>query len=99
MTESPQKDAPDEISRAVELREQRRKEWQEHGERSLWQNLSWIGALGWLIVTPTLLGVLLGRWIDRWLDSGITFSAAMIMLGLTLGCYMAWKSMNPESDK
>ncbi len=39
--------------------------WQREGERSIGQNLAMIGALGWTIVTPTLLGIFAGRWLDR----------------------------------
>ncbi|MCB1743936.1 MAG: AtpZ/AtpI family protein [Gammaproteobacteria bacterium] len=82
------------MSRAVRARQKRREQWQAHGERSVWRNLSMIGALGWLIVTPTLLGVLLGRWLDERLGTGIMFSAALIVLGIALGSWFAWQRMN-----
>jgi ATP synthase protein I len=81
----------DEMERAVRLREQRRERWKREGERSLWQNLSMIGSLGWLIVVPTLLGVLLGRWLDRVFNTGITFSGALIFVGIAIGSYLAWQ--------
>jgi ATP synthase protein I len=81
----------DEMERAVRLREQRRERWKREGERSLWQNLSMIGSLGWLIVVPTLLGVLLGRWLDRLFNTGITFSGALIFVGIAIGSYLAWQ--------
>jgi ATP synthase protein I len=101
MTPSPRNSTDDNndesgLERAVRLREERRKRWEEEGERSLWQNLSMIGALGWLIVTPTLIGVLLGRWLDRLFDSGIFFSGALIFLGVTIGCYLAWQRVSKE---
>ena len=79
------------MQEAVRLREIRRDRWIEEGERSLWQNLSMIGSLGWLVITPTLLGVFLGRWLDRMFDSGIFFSGACIFLGISIGCYLAWQ--------
>jgi ATP synthase protein I len=85
-----------EMQRAVRLREQRSERWKKEGERSLWQNLSMVGALGWLIVTPTLLGVLLGRWLDRSFDTGIFFSGALIFLGVALGSYLAWQRIKKE---
>ena len=85
-----------EMHRAVHLREQRSGRWKREGERSIWRNLSMIGALGWLIVTPTLLGVLLGRWLDKMFETGILFSGALIFLGVTLGCYLAWQRINKE---
>lgn len=76
------------------MREQRKERWLKEGERPLWQNLSMIGALGWLIVVPILLAVFSGRWLDRIFGTGITFSAAFIFLGLVLGCYLAWQRIN-----
>ena len=84
------------MQRAVRLREKRHKRWTKEGERSLWQNLSMVGALGWLIVTPTLLGVLIGRWLDGVYGTGIFFSGALIFLGVAFGSYLAWKRVNKE---
>ena len=96
MSVSPNNEARKKMQRAVRLREERSERWKKHGERSLWQNLSMIGALGWLIVTPTLLGVLAGRWLDRRFESGIFFTGALIFLGIALGCYLAWQKVRKE---
>jgi ATP synthase protein I len=84
------------MAHAVRLRESRSEKWKEEGERSLWQNLAMVGALGWLIVTPTLLGILLGRWLDSLFGSGITFTGALIVLGVAFGSYLAWQRINKE---
>lgn len=81
---------------AVRLREERSERAREQAERSLWQNLSMIGALGWLIVTPTVLGVFLGRWLDQTFDTRIMFSGAFTFLGVALGCYLAWQRVSKE---
>lgn len=81
---------------AVRLREQRARRWEEEGERPLWMNLSMVGALGWLIVMPTLLGVLIGRWLDETFETGILFTGAMIFLGVCLGGSLAWRRINRE---
>lgn len=96
MTVSPNNEGHEKMHRAVRLREQRRQQWKKEGERALWQNLSMIGALGWLIVVPTLLGVLIGRWLDGIFESGIFFSGALIFLGIVLGCYLAWQRVTKE---
>lgn len=95
MTEASGNHGKERMHRAVRLREQRHK---RAGERSIWQNLSMIGALGWLIVVPTLLGVLLGRWLDDAFQTGILFSAALIVLGVAMGSYLAWQRINQEED-
>lgn len=84
------------MSEAVRLRVQRREEWRRTGERPLWRNLSIIGTLGWLVVTPMLLGVVLGRWLDVRFGTGIFWSGAMIMLGAAFGAYLAWRRMEKE---
>jgi ATP synthase protein I len=85
-----------EMESAVQLRRQREEFWRRTGERSLWQNVSMIGALGWLIVTPTLLGVLIGRWLDVRFGTGIFWSGALIMIGAAFGGYLAWQRIQKE---
>lgn len=96
MSVSPNNEDHEKMRRAVRLREQRSGRWKTEGERSLWQNLSMVGALGWLIVTPTLLGVLIGRWLDGLFETNIFFSGAFIFLGVSIGCYLAWQRINKE---
>jgi ATP synthase protein I len=81
---------------AIRAKEERRKRWAEEGERPLWKNLSMIGALGWLIVTPTLLGVFVGRWLDGKLETGVTFSGALTFAGACFGFYLVWQRMNEK---
>lgn len=89
-------DRSDDMHKAVELRKEREEKWRQTGERPLWRNLSMIGAYGWLIVAPTLLGVAAGRWLDVQLDSGIFWSGALIMLGAALGSYLVWQRMERD---
>jgi ATP synthase protein I len=95
MTE-PNHEGRDEVEKAVRLRQSRRETWEREGERPLWKTLSMVGALGWLVVVPTLLGVILGRWLDHRFGTGVTFSGAFTFLGACLGFYLAWKRMNEE---
>ena len=86
----------EQMQRAVRRRQERRELWGREGERSLWQNMSMVGALGWLVITPTLLGVLVGRWLDTRFGTGVTFSSALIFLGAAFGLYLAWRRMNDK---
>lgn len=94
MTSHPPED--NHMREAVRLREERARRWQEEGERPLWKNLSMVGALGWLIVVPTLLGVLVGRWLDLTFDTGILFTGAMIFIGVSFGGSLAWRRISGE---
>lgn len=96
MTAPPDDDEDEKMREAIRLRERRSERWKKEGERSLWQNLSMVGALGWLIVVPTLLGVALGRWIDGLFETGIYFTGALICLGVGFGSYLAWQRIKKE---
>lgn len=91
--------APDDknsLDEAVKKRQQRRDLWAREGERSLGQNLAMIGALGWTIVTPTLIGIFVGRWLDGRFNMGIFWTLGLLVAGLALGCAMAWRRMHSE---
>jgi ATP synthase protein I len=81
------------LSGAVRTRRDRRARWRREGERSLGQNLATIGVLGWTIVTPTLIGIFVGRWLDGRLGSGIFWTLGLLVAGLALGCTLGWKWM------
>jgi ATP synthase protein I len=63
------------------------------GPPSVARRLAQIGVLGWIIVTPMLIGLFLGRWLDRSLASGLFWTAPLLLLGAVLGCWSAWKWM------
>ena len=71
----------------------------ENPEPSLGARLGQIGVLGWTIVLPTLLGLLLGQWLDRTFMSKasgphVFFSATFLMLGVAIGFWSAWRWMH-----
>ena len=99
MTKAPEQDPNDqEMERAIKLRRERRDLWQREGERPLWKNLAMIGALGWLIVIPTLLGVFVGRYLDLRFGTGIFWSGALIFIGVSLGGYLAWQRISKNGN-
>jgi ATP synthase protein I len=89
---------PDEdlLLREVRSRAQRELDWLKNGEPSVARRLSQIGVLGWIIVTPMLIGVFAGRWIDARYGTGIFWTAPLLMLGAVLGCWSAWRWMQSE---
>jgi ATP synthase protein I len=72
----------------------RRERWRREGERPLGHNLAMIGVLGWLVVTPTLIGIFIGRWLDHTAGSGIFWTLSLLFAGLCIGCWLAWKRVN-----
>jgi len=88
--------APDGLTKAVRERRARWESWRSEGELSVMRFVGQIGVLGWIIVAPTLIGLFLGRWIDRWLGTGIFWSAPLLLLGVVVGCWSAWRWMHQQ---
>lgn len=65
-------------------------------EPSLARRFGQIGVLGWVIVGPTILGVVVGNWLDHLLGTGIMLSAALTMLGAGLGLWLALRWMHEQ---
>ena len=86
----------DDLVAETEKRAERHRSWKEAREESMARRLGQIGVLGWMIVTPILVGVFLGRWLDARLGSGLTATGALLMLGTVLGCWSAWRWMHHE---
>lgn len=69
----------------------------------VWSGLGMIGLIGWSVAVPTLLGAALGLWLDDQYASSHSWTLALLIAGLTVGCLNAWnwvakedKAMQPE---
>ena len=87
---------PDGLTEAVRQQRARRERWYNEGEPSMMRFVGQIGVLGWIIVAPTLIGLFIGRWIDRWLGTGIFWSAPLLLVGVVIGCWSAWRWMHQQ---
>ncbi len=81
----------DPLIREVRRHQARRAAWRKAGEPSVARRLAQIGVLGWIIVAPMLGGVFLGRWLDARFESGLFWTAPLLILGLGLGGWFAWR--------
>jgi ATP synthase protein I len=86
-------ESQDPLVKAVRVRAERHGRRQRDGEPSVAGRLAQIGVLGWIIVTPMLIGVFAGRWLDRTFGSGIFWTAPLLIAGTALGAWSAWKWM------
>jgi ATP synthase protein I len=91
------RDPPHEkMEQAAMLAARRAEAARREREPSFAARLGQIGVLGWAIVTPILIGVLLGRWLDRSFATGVFFTAPLIMLGGAAGLWTAWRWMHRQ---
>lgn len=95
MTKGPSKpQGTDPLIEEIRKHRNRREQWLREGEMSVGRRLAQIGVLGWIFVVPTLAGLFFGRWLDARLGTIIFWSAPMLLLGLCIGGWTAWKWMN-----
>ena len=87
---------PNGMAEAARKEEDRRVRWRTEGEQSVTRFVGQIGVLGWIIVAPTLFGLFAGRWLDRSFGTGIFWSAALLVLGVTVGFWSAWRWMQRQ---
>jgi ATP synthase protein I len=86
--------AKNEVISRIQSRLRRRQNYLREGNPSLLQQFARVGVLGWLVVTPTLLGIAIGHWLDKKFNTGIFWSAPLLLLGLIIGCCLAWRWVN-----
>ncbi|MDR3403336.1 MAG: AtpZ/AtpI family protein [Chthoniobacter sp.] len=58
--------------------------------QGVWFGLGMMGLIGWSVVVPTLLGAALGIWLDKHYPGGHSWTLALLVAGLSLGCFNAW---------
>ena len=58
--------------------------------QGVWLGLGMMGVIGWSVVVPTLLGAALGLWLDQRHSGQRSWTLALLMAGLTIGCMNAW---------
>jgi len=63
---------------------------QRHTTQTVWTGLGMMGLVGWSVAVPTLLGAALGIWIDKHYPGSHSWTLALLVAGLCLGCFNAW---------
>jgi ATP synthase protein I len=88
---------PKGLSEEVGTRELRKVRARRARDRTVWHGLRAAGVIGWSVTVPTLIGVLLGLWLDRNWPGRFSWSLALLLAGVTLGCLNAWYWVSQES--
>lgn len=64
--------------------------------QGIWSGLGMMGLVGWSIAIPTLLGAGLGIWLDGRDPEGRSWTLALLVAGLMIGCLNAWHWVSKE---
>jgi ATP synthase protein I len=92
----PLREKRDSFSAEVGMKARRRLRAQRHKARSVWTGFAFFGLIGWSVVVPTLIGAALGIWLDRHHPGGRSWTLALLVAGLVLGCINAWRWVEKE---
>ena len=68
-------------------------------KQGVWFGLGMMGLVGWSVVVPTLLGAALGNWLDGHYAGGHSWTLALLMAGLVIGCLNAWHWVTKEDQE
>ncbi len=66
------------------------------GTAGVWFGLGMMGLIGWSVAVPTLLGAGIGAWLDRHYPGTHAWTLALLVAGLVLGCFNAWRWVAKE---
>lgn len=68
------------------------------GPPRVWFGLGMMGLIGWSVAVPTLLGAALGLWLDQRYPGGRSWTLALLVAGLCIGCLNAWHWVTREDQ-
>lgn len=84
------------LARQIGVKAARKLKARRKGPPGVWFGLGMMGLIGWSVVVPTLLGAALGLWLDQHYPEGRSWTLALLVAGLTLGCLNAWHWVSQE---
>lgn len=89
MTDTAKKAKPS-LAQTVGAKAARKLKARRDTSAGVWFGLGMMGLVGWSVAVPTLLGAALGLWLDQHYPGGRSWTLALLMAGLVIGCFNAW---------
>jgi len=87
------------LSREIGAKATRKLKAQRQSVPGIWFGLGMMGLVGWSVAIPTLLGASLGLWLDRHYAGSHSWTLALLVAGLVLGCWNAWHWVAREQSE
>lgn len=67
--------------------------------KTVWSGFGMMGLIGWSVVIPTVLGAALGIWLDKHYSGEHSWTLMLLIVGLCLGCFNAWRWVDKEDKE
>lgn len=89
----------------IGAKETRKLRARHRASSGVWFGLGMMGLIGWSVSIPTLLGAALGVWLDTHHPGPRSWTLALLIAGLSIGCLNVWhwvakeeKAMRDEQE-
>ncbi len=100
------KDYEKRLQSQIVRKEQRSLAARRRKKNAVWYGLGMFGLIGWSIVLPAFLGLLIGYWISAKWKLGLSVPLSFLFLGIFVGSANAWfwimkerKSIEKDDEK
>ena len=80
----------------IDSKEKRRIKAQSKKNRAIWMGFGLFGIIGWSVMIPTIIGIVIGLWTDKKWPGPISWTLTFLFLGIALGCLNAWYWVEKE---
>ncbi len=90
------KNKEEEFLKEIEKRQKRKIKARERKNRTIWMGLGLFGVIGWSVMIPTIIGIIVGLWMDQKWPGQISWTLMLLFAGIILGCLNAWYWVQKE---
>lgn len=84
------------LPKEVAVKTERKLRAERERRSSIYFGFGMFGLVGWSVVIPTILGITLGLWIDFKWPSRVPWTLTLMLAGVLLGGYNAWRWVEQE---
>lgn len=80
-------------------KEKRKLKARRKKEVNVWWGFSLFGMVGWSVVIPALIGIMIGMWLEHHYTGSHTWTLALLLIGICVGSILALFMMAREIFK
>lgn len=84
------------MAEEVGKKQERKEEAARKKDGTMWFGVGMFGLVGWSVMLPTVAGCMFGMWLDERFPSQYSWTLMLLLIGLMLGCFTAWRWVKRE---
>ncbi|MCA9009873.1 MAG: AtpZ/AtpI family protein [Planctomycetaceae bacterium] len=79
-----------ELAERIDAKAKRIMKSRRRRNQAVWLGMGMMGLIGWSVTVPTLAGAAIGIWLDKNYPGSHSWTLALLVSGLAIGCLNAW---------